>query len=84
MSNTSNAVRTPISADLEDKIMAALPSPVRRWLREEAATDICTAQIYRDWRAGATTDAILAHLRGHQRRATRAIYGAGHPQASYT
>lgn len=83
MSNTIEAVATPYSADLEDKIMAALPAPVRKWLREEAASDICTVQIFRDWRAGATVDAILAHLRGHQRRSTRDVYGSTHPQASF-
>lgn len=82
MSNTTNAVATIYGAEVEDRIMSALPAKLRTWLREEAATDICVVQIFKQWRAGATVDNIMAHLRGQQRRATRALYGANHPQAS--
>lgn len=81
--NASYATQTKISAELEDKIMAALPKRLADWLRYEATTDICTAAVFRLWRAGNREDNILATLRGDQRKKTRALYGAEHPQASF-
>lgn len=80
--NTLNAVTVNITQELEDKIMMALPDPLRAWMREEAASDLSPVEVFKAWRAGHPIDRILAHMRGELRKETRRIYGAEHPQAS--
>ena len=81
MINTPDAVVTTLTHELEDRLMAALPQPISNWLRYEAASDISPAQVFRDWRHGATVPALLAHLRSAQRARTLSTYTSAHPQA---
>jgi hypothetical protein len=80
-SNCPNG-ETTISPDLQDMIMSALPRELADWLRYEAATDYHPGEMWLAWREGHRPHSILTHVRGYQRKQTRKIYGASHPQAS--
>lgn len=82
MTNTPNAPVVNMTFEMEDRIMAALPAPVRDWLRYDAPFDYSPIQPFKAWRAGVPVAQIMSDLRGDQRRATRSDYGASHPQAS--
>jgi hypothetical protein len=81
--NTPSAIPTGVSQELEDRIMSALPKEVTDWVRYEANADVSVTEIFRAWRAGTSTPQILAWLRGEQRKETRQVYGASHPQAAF-
>lgn len=82
MTNTPNASVVKLTFEMEDRIMAVLPAPVRDWLRYDAPHDYSPVEAFKAFRAGVPVAQIMSDLRGNQRRATRQDYGAGHPQAS--
>lgn len=81
MRNTANTTSTGITFDMEDRIMALLPAKIAHYLRFEAATCICTKEIFLAWRDGMSETQILKALDAHRRQQTISLYGFKHPQA---
>ncbi len=82
--NTPSADVKALPRDLEDRVLAALPAPLRRWVLEDAPWDADVGGLFRKWRAGATVEGLLREMRTVARRDTAAVYGRAHPQAEYS
>lgn len=82
--NTPSADAPALTAELEDRILAYLPLPVRRWVQEEAPYDCCLRGVFKLVRAGHSPENVLRALRTQARQDTAQVYGRAHPQAAYS
>lgn len=69
----------PMTRDLEDQIMAALPASLKNWVLYEAPSDYDVRGIYQVWREGMSEETILKTLNNTAQEKTRQTYGAMHP-----